>query len=62
MLGVQVPSFLCGVWPSGKAPVFGTGIKGSNPFTPDQSGGIGRHAGFRFQFERIGVQVPSLVF
>jgi hypothetical protein len=35
MLGVQVPSFLCGVSPSGKAPVFGAGIKGSNPFTPD---------------------------
>lgn len=44
------PFFPVGVWPSGKAPVFGTGIKGSNPFTPGQSGGIGRHAGFRFQF------------
>lgn len=28
------PLFLVGVWPSGKAPVFGTGIRGSNPFTP----------------------------
>lgn len=28
------PFFPVGVWPSGKALVFGTSIKGSNPFIP----------------------------
>ena len=31
---VYVLIYLIGVWPSGKAPVFGIGIAGSNPATP----------------------------